>query len=355
MIKDHRGRRAGRRLLALWAAFAVALTLPVAASASTPGVSIPKDESPHNTAREWWYYTGHLDGVDSRGKRRSYGFEQVFFRNRIQYPTLEGYAANLAVTDLTGDGFKWETRTAGQPDNLPAGGGYDIAVQDWNMAGKSGQYRLGGGFQDGSYKLALNLEQRTPPALHGEYKDVKGLIDYAQWGESFYYSYTNLKTTGTIWDHGEPIKVTGTSWFDHQYGDFTRGYGSWDWFSVQLTNGTQYMVYLIKDRTGVVRRTGTLVRKDGSTVNLPAKSLYAEALGTWKSPVTGLSYSSGWKVHVPGGCLTIKPRRLDQEVAWEDAPGGGYWEGDSSVTGTIDGDSVTGRSYVEITTPDDTF
>jgi len=357
-------RRAREMLVAALVAVTVlAGVLPTAASAAAPtppaapvpGVSIPKDESPHDNVREWWYYTGHLNGVDSHGKRHSYGFELVFFRKRVTFPTLAGYSGNLALTDLTNDAFKWETRTAIQPDNIPAGGGYDLTVQDWKMAGKNGSYTLGGGFQDGSYKVDLGLKQKTPPALHGAYRGIKGLIDYAQWGESYYYSYTNLKTQGTVWDHGEPVKVTGTSWFDHQYGDFKSAFGKWDWYSVQLNNGTQYMVYLIHDANGIVRRSGTLVRPDGSTTDLPADSLKATALGTWTSPATGLTYSSGWLLQVPGGKLVIKPKRLDQEVAWPNAPGGGYWEGASSVVGTVHGKPVTGQSYVEITTPAVTF
>ncbi|MCP2336914.1 lipocalin family protein [Actinomadura rupiterrae] len=357
MIQDHQGR--ARRLTALWTASAAALSLllasPASASADTVGITIPKDESPHNATREWYYYTGHLTGVDSKGKRHNYGFEQVFFRNQIQYPSLSGYAGNMAVTDLTADKFKWESRQAGQPDNIPADGGYDIAVQDWNMSGKSGSYKLGGGFQDGSYKLDLSLNQSTPPALHGNYLGTRGLIDYAQWGQSYYYSYTNLKTSGTVYDHGEAVKVTGQSWFDHQYGDFKSAYGRWDWFSIQLTNGSQYMVYLISDKTGLVRRAGTLVRPDGTTADLDPSKLSMTPTGSWTSPVTKLTYSSGWKVSVPGGQFTVTPQRRDQEVAWDSAPGGGYWEGASTVTGTVNGCRVAGQSYVEITTPDTVF
>ncbi|MDT7725595.1 MAG: hypothetical protein QOI21_2171 [Actinomycetota bacterium] len=328
------------------------LTPALPAAAATPGVQIPQDESPHDTAREWWYYTGNLTGTDAQGGRHQYGYELVVFRSRVAYPDLAGYAGNLAVTDLTDDTFTWEAKVDVRPDTLPSGGGFDLTVVDWKTSGKGGADKIDAGFTDGSFRLQLNLSQTKPPALHGNLRGVKGLIPYGPWGESFYYSYTDLKTTGTIYDHGKPIAVTGRSWMDHQYGDFKTGYGQWDWYSIQLTNGSQYMVYLIADETGkLVEKIGTLIRPDGTTVDLDSSQLSDKALGSWTSPATGLTYSSGWRVNVPGGFFVVLPKRADQEVAWPGAPGGAYWEGASLVTGVINGQPVAGQGYTEVTTP----
>jgi predicted secreted hydrolase len=353
-----RRRMPWRRLTTLVAVCAALFTCAVAlpAAASTPGIHIPADESPHNTKNEWWYFTGHLAGHDPSGKLHAYGYELVFFRQGISYPDQAVYAGNLAITDLTNNAFKWESRVSVQPDNLPAGGGYNITVQDWAMAGKNGSSTLSGGFTDQSYQLKLSVSQSKPAALHGNLNGVKGLIPYAQWGQSYYYSFTDLKATGTVYDHGVPVQVTGTSWFDHQYGNFATAYGSWNWFSIQLLDGTQYMIYQIKDSTGtIVEKAGTKVNADGTTVDLDGNSLSVQALGSWTSPATGLTYSSGWRLNVPGGQFTIIPQRKDQEVAWPDAPGGAYWEGTSSVVGSVGGNPVAGQGYTEITTPGITF
>src|SRR5260370_1259100 len=93
-----------------------------------------------------------------------------------------------------------------------------------------------------------------------------GALPYGPLGESFHYSRTNLKVSGVVMDYGVPVQVIGSAWFDHQWGDFLPNVAGWDWFSVQLTNATQYMVYLIKDGDGqIVQKVGTLVKADGST------------------------------------------------------------------------------------------
>jgi predicted secreted hydrolase len=71
-------------------------------------------------------------------------------------------------------------------------------------------------------------------------------------------------------------------------------------------------------------------------------------LSTWTSPNTKITYPQNWTVTVPGGQLTVTALEANQElyVPFVDT---GYWEGDSSVTGTIGGAAVTGQAYVEIT------
>ena len=70
--------------------------------------------------------------------------------------------------------------------------------------------------------------------------------------------------------------------------------------------------------------------------------------GSWKSPRSGRTYTSGWQLSVPGGTFTITPRALDQESNLA-IPHVDYWEGASTVTGTLDGSPVTGKSFTEIT------
>ena len=84
-------------------------------------------------------------------------------------------------------------------------------------------------------------------------------------GTSEYYSWTSLLTSGTVIDHGIPVKVIGVSWMDHQWGafDFASGAG-WDWFSIQLSNGQQYMLYFIRNESGqIVQTIGTRVDPGG--------------------------------------------------------------------------------------------
>ncbi|MDB4986071.1 MAG: AttH component of AttEFGH transport system [Myxococcaceae bacterium] len=326
----------------------VASLLPVGVRAAPPLVSFPRDESPHNVSVEWWYFTGHLTGKDLLGGTHHYGFELTFFRDVLAFP-VSGYVAHYAVTNLDTGSFKYETRTTVQPDWVPPDGGFDIKLLDWSMSGKNGANSLFAENADLSYVTSLNLNTSLPAALHGG----DGLMTYGPLGTSYYYSRPNLSVTGTIVDHGNPVQVSGQAWFDHQWGDFSQtNKAGWDWFSVQLDSGEQYMVYLIKDGSGtVVDKLGTLIKANGSTVDLAPSALSDLAISHWTSPHTSYTYSSGWKVTVPGGFLMVTPQVKDQELVVPSSPDGKYWEGATTVTGTINGQPVRGKGYTELTPP----
>jgi predicted secreted hydrolase len=350
----HGGRRRGLlagALTALCSAVLLVFGVPSANAITLAPVSLPADEAPHPTSSmEWWYFTGHLSGKDLFGKSHQYGFELTMIRMDAlaSEPTDAIYNAHLAITDLTRGTFTGNEDTYSlQADNIPSGGGFSNTVGLLHMDGKNGVDHLSGSFADLSYSsISLTLSQSQPAALHGD----AGIIPYGPFGTSGYYSETNLKVSGTLWDHAVPVTVTGTAWQDHQWGDFTAGPGGWVWFSVQLTNNTQYMLYFIHDSTGrITQVVGTRVNADGTTTNLDPSALAFTPQGSWTSPHTGVTYQEGWNITVPGGALTVTPLQADQELYSSIVPQGAYWEGDSSVTGAVNGDTVTGQAYAEQT------
>ena len=47
------------------------------------------------------------------------------------------------------------------------------------------------------------------------------------------------------------LNVDGNAWFDHQWGDFIAvGGGGWDWFAVNLDDGTDLTLSLVRDADG---------------------------------------------------------------------------------------------------------
>jgi predicted secreted hydrolase len=152
-------------------------------------------------------------------------------------------------------------------------------------------------------------------------------------------------------DHGVSLRVTGRSWMDHEWSNTLSGAAGWDWFSVQLDNGTQYMLQFIRTkRAGIVAASGTRARAAG--VDYLTKGRIGEqASGSWTSPVTGYTYARHWRLRVPGGDLEVAPLLADQEVDLRKVQGTVYWEGDCVITGTIGGKPVTGVGYTEINPP----
>ena len=125
-----------------------------------PPIELPRDQAPHDTLTEWWYYTGHLRAADGR----QYGFEFVIFQTvRGDYPVF--YLGQFAVTDRGRQTFQHTSKLA-QGSQIGRQDGLDLTVQDWHMRGALGQDHLQAGL-DG-YALDVDLTSEKPPALHDE-------------------------------------------------------------------------------------------------------------------------------------------------------------------------------------------
>ena len=336
-------------------------------------VVLPRDDGPHDRLTEWWYYTGHLRADD--GSR--YGFEFVIFRaERGRFPV--SWVSHLAVTDEAGDRFLYSQRLAvgDQVDRSPRGAGgqptgFDLSLvaadpahptaaagQAWAMRGSDGHDRLQASLgpaeaaaagASGGVGLDLTLAATKPPALH----DHDGWIDFGPAGSSYYYSRTAMTATGSLTLEGRPLSVEGTAWFDHQWGDFISiGGGGWDWFAVNLADGTDITLSLVREADGSYPLVyGTIVDPDGSVRHLDRDAFSVEVTDRWVSPSTGADYPAGWTVRVPGEDLTIalKPTVADQELDTRATTGVVYWEGSQVVHATRGGVALGGEGYVELT------
>lgn len=340
------------------------VTTPTASRLPDPQpVDLPRDDGPHDRLTEWWYDTGHLAAQDGR----RFGFEMVVFRaERGDLPVA--WASHLAITDEDGDRFLYDQRSQlGEQVSRPvSGGGFDLAVGadivpsvpdprivPWTMRGADGHDRITalGTADDGTpFGLDLTLDPGTSsPVLH----DGDGYVDFGDAGGSYYYSRTKLEADGTLTLGDEVIPVTGDAWFDHQWGDFIAvGGGGWDWFAVNLADGTDVTLSLVRDATGAYPLAyGTLVRPDGTVAHLSEDAFEVEETARWVSPSTRTDYPAGWRITIPGETLVIdlEPTVAAQELDTRATTGVVYWEGSQVVTATRDGSPVGGEAYVELT------
>jgi predicted secreted hydrolase len=140
---------------------------------------------------------------------------------------------------------------------------------------------------------------------------------------------------------------------DHQWGNFVvASNGGWDWYSLQLDDNTELMLYVLRSASGETTGAyGSQVLADGSVRDLDPGAVQAIATGSWTSPHTGATYPSGWRIDAPGQNLhlAVTPRLQDQELYFPglDAAGLVYWEGAVDVHG--EGSSPSGVGYVELT------
>lgn len=305
-----------------------------------PPVMLPEDEAPHDNLTEWWYYTGHL----SSGERR-YGFELVVFQG-IRGDLPRSYASHFAITDVQRKSFQYDQKVyTGQQPAIQEG--FDLRLDDWRMSGLNGRDRLKAGLP--GYSVDLKLTSVKPVVLH----DGDGIVSLGASGDSYYYSRTRMAVTGVLEDHGKRLPVTGQAWMDHQWGNFISvAGGGWDWYSVQLEDGADLTVSVVRDLEGrEVLRHGTYVEPDGGTLHLPADAVAVRTEGTWTSPTTGITYPMRHKIQLPSQelDLLVTPVLENQELDTRESTGVPYWEGAMDVVGARDGKPVRGQGYVELT------
>ena len=162
-----------------------------------------------------------------------------------------------------------------------------------------------------------------------------------------------MDASGTLKIGERTLTVEGSAWFDHQWGDFISvGGGGWDWFAVNLDDGTDVTLSLVRDADGSYPLVyGTLVERDGRTHHLPADAFTVEATAEWTSPTSGATYPAVWRISIPAEDLEIQlqPTVADQELDTRATTGVIYWEGSQVVRATRNGVPLGGQAYVELT------
>ncbi len=320
--------------------------------------SFPRDHAAHfGYQSEWWYYTGHITAADGR----RFGYELTFFRiglrpgdpkpkpGRSKWRGNQVYAAHFALTDERGREFVHFERAAREA--LGAGSSsakvLEVHVGDWALSGTQPFRMQAAAGGDG---IAFAQFAEKPPAIHGH--DGISLKAGCATCASHYYSMTRLRTVGTVTAGGKALRVAGISWMDHEFGsaELQSNQAGWDWFSIQLNDRRELMLYRLRQKDGSVtpQSSGSLVDPRGRVTYLPLSEFSADGTGSWKSPHTGARYPSGWRVHVPSANVDVllQPVLDDQEIF---NPGGiSYWEGAVDVLDPATRRPV-GVGYVELT------
>ncbi len=326
----------------------------------------PRDHGEHAEHRtEWWYYTGNL----TTDNGSPYGFQLTFFRSRMRpaaarrhwppshsaWRTSQLYLAHAALTDIKGGRFfHAETLARGALDMAGVRSestAQTIFVRNWTARIDPEAHRLHATADE--FSLDLILTPVKPPVAHGVHGySLKGSSPERA---SCYYSLTRLRTVGTLSVLGTTIPVQGESWMDHEYSSapLEQGIVGWDWFSLQLSNGSELMVYFLREQAGTVHHasSGTFVPESGERTHLRRDEIRIEVLDHWTSRKTGARYPSSWRLKVPALDLDllVTPNHLDQELITPESTRVTYWEGSVNAGGTMGQRPVRGHGYVELT------
>ncbi len=301
---------------------------------------------------QWWYFTGHLFTPAGR----EFGYELTFFVAGVQ---RRAYQSRFGVRNIHISHFAISEVKTGRYDSFDKAdsGAYGFAGADTDRL----KVWVGGNELEGTMTamhiradggdkaLDLALVPSKPLVLNGNNgysRKSEESLQIASW----YFSYTNLRTEGSVTVEGETFTVSGKSWFDREIssGKMGKGEKGWDWYSIQLDDGREVMLYLMRNKDGTIDRysSGTFVSRDGQYRHLTLGDFNIAVLAHYSSKKTGAKYPSEWRLRVPSEKLDLRlvPVIEDQEFVAASSTGNYYWEGDCAITG-----SATGRAYVELT------
>ncbi len=319
----------------------------------------PRDNFNHPEFQtEWWYYTGNLR--DAGG--REFGFELTFFREALSrsereasdWSAPDAYLAHLALSDITGGRFYHRERL-----NRAGPGVAGVNAEIGRIWNGNWQIEWHGNTQNlqaigDAFTLHLKLESKKPPVIHG----IDGVSQKSAGAghASHYISLTRLATDGEIELNGKKFDVNGVAWMDHEF--FTQQLSAeqtgWDWFSVQLDDNTELMLYRLRLKDGSIDSfsSGTYIDAAGKTTHLTQKDFSLQPEGeTWKSESNSAVYPVRWRISVPSLKLSLEATTplKQQELAGKTALSPSYWEGAIRLAGTRDGAPAAGLGYLEMT------
>lgn len=329
-------------------------------------MTFPRDHGSHPGFRiEWWYVTGHL--TDDTGER--HGFQLTFFRNALRPPaeqtdtenTFLGqdqlHMAHVAWVEEKADKFTAEERLARN--------GWDAAASEERMDIFQGNWWLKA--QDDSanpqMKTFFSVRDRIQAQL--SLVPIKPFVRFGENGverkgaeptaASYYLTWTRIKVEGDIKVGDASRKVTGEAWMDHEISSSQLGKEQvgWDWASIQLQDGREIMMYILRREDGTIDPYSVLywIDQDGKlTPQTPAQFTW-KPRRFWTSPQSGGHYpiDADLTVNDPltDEAITLELRSVRDAQEHDGRIGGiAYWEGACEV---LQNGKPAGRAYLELT------
>jgi predicted secreted hydrolase len=314
-------------------------------------VSFPADEGHHlNEPIEWWYTTGHITGNTS-AKEYSYmltyfyypdsGFDGfrilnltdhsdgTFYQNvlPVNYTTLSTTGLDIVADVFLAGTETWKNKLDGNNNIIP----FEYEV-----------YANGGGVT-----LDFELVTTKRPLILGD----DGYLEQGSINYTYYYSQTGNDLTGTLTVNGTTETVSGTAWIDRQYGDFNPLTGEkYEWFSLQLSNGMDINLWNIFTANHEIPNTHKfriLSAYVDETTQYTSSSFEIERLAFFCTPDEVNCYAQQW--HLTSNDqdnidLVITSMHNTSEVTLPFR----FFEGATTISGTINGNAVTGVGFTEL-------
>ncbi len=313
-------------------------------------ITFPIDEGRHpSEPTEWWYTMGHLTG-NTTGKHYSYMLTYFYYpasifdgfrilnisdddlglfygeTKPINYNVLDTNRLNIEANVFLGGIEKWKNRTDTEGNPLPFK--YEISASSSNGT------------------LNLEYDALKPPLILAD----SGYFYQGATAYTYYYSLTKNAVNGTITFNGVTEDVSGTSWIDRQYGTFNPSEGEeYEWFGIQLSNGMDLNLINIFTANNEVPNTPnyrTLSAYVDDTTQYTTAEFEIERLKYSYTPDEQMCYSQKWRItsSINDVDITVSTLHSNYEVQLPFR----FYEGPTTVTGTVKGNTVTGVGFAEL-------
>lgn len=313
-------------------------------------VSFPADEGRHpGESSEWWYMAGHLTGLETGNPYSfmvsyfyypAFGYDGFRILNIARENTGEFFsdAQGLNYTSMSEDSLNIEaTLMFGNSESWT----YQI---DNSGRAKPFDYEVEAAAADGG--LHLSSRSLKNPLILGD----SGYFNQGASAYTYYYSFTENMINGSITFGDISEEVSGTAWIDKQYGTFSPASEEfYEWFSVNLSNGVDFVFWELFTIQNQIPDTSTYRHMsvwEDSTTQFTTHDFQLERLAYAYMPDGEMCYSQSWHLTSlePQMDLIISTIHAHADVQLPFR----FYEGATSITGTVNGASVTGRGFTEL-------
>jgi predicted secreted hydrolase len=262
----------------------------------SPGVphgSMEEEFLSHKKCSEWWYSTGYLN--DETGRMFSFQFTL----GKINVYGIKFHILLTALTDFETGKHYFEQNTAFFGKNIVttanriAFGDKAEITYNQNQVASKGHMQLR--MKGNRFSVNLDMNAIKPPVWHCDNGVLQmGILDDSK-QTTYYFSYTNLASTGKLILDNKEFDVKGKSWFDKQGGTYTitdRRVG-WEWISMRFFDSEEIMLFTFPQDNYY---DGTFIGKTGDYRRLNDYTI--KPLGFTQAG--GYKFSNGWKLTMKG-------------------------------------------------------
>ncbi len=311
-------------------------------------LNFPADEGKHGVEPiEWWYTTAQVTGA-ATGKK--YDVMLTYF----DYPALgfDGFRIFNIGVENTGLFYK-QTSPCNYTVNsalhqeiktTPMGGtAEDFSVKK-DSAGNLIPFQYHVKAAGPAYNVDFNYNALKRPLMVGG----TGYLNEGATSYTYYYSLTALDVTGAITANGITESVTGTAWIDRQWGNFNPVSGEqYEWFSFQLSNGMDMNVWNVFTPQNLIPNLPTYrfcSEYINDSTDTTVSNFQLKRLAYGYSADLLRCYPKKWRFTQGNIDLTITTIIANSEVTTPLR----FYEGATTITGTVNGVPVTGMGYAEL-------